>query len=289
MQILVNTLYAAALIILVAIGAQIVYSATRFFHFAHGAILPLAAYLTYSFSRLLGFPLAVSALLAIVLTGVVGAILELILFNPIRRRGASGLIMLLVSLGLYTVIINVLAAIFGDTILSFRTWPVQEGYSIWGARVTGLQITTLCIGFVGIVVTRLILHGTSIGIRIRALANDQSLARVVGIATRSTYSITMAWASCIGGIAGVLTAADLGATPHMGMRPLMYAVVAMIVGGNTLGGIVAGSLLLAGASQLSVVVLSARWQDAIVFLILIVFLCARPQGFVGKPLKRIAV
>jgi branched-chain amino acid transport system permease protein len=101
---------------------------------------------------------------------------------------------------------------------------------------------------------------------------------------------TFAIGSGLAATAGILVALDVNMRPTMGLNALMLAIVAVIIGGvGSIGGIVLGSLLLALVQQLAVWQLGSQWQDAVAFAILLVFLLARPQGFFGKPLRKVAI
>jgi len=122
---------------------------------------------------------------------------------------------------------------------------------------------------------------------VRAYADNSPYAEVVGIPRNRIITLVSVLSSSLAGIAGISLAADTGITPSMGMHPFMMGVVAMIVGGNRHAwGIAMGALLLAVAQNLGGWFLGAQWQDAVAFLILLVFLIFRPQGFVGMPLRK---
>jgi branched-subunit amino acid ABC-type transport system permease component len=94
--------------------------------------------------------------------------------------------------------------------------------------------------------------------------------------------------SAIAGLAAILAAFDTDLTPVMGFKALLGAVVAVIVGGRgSILGVLLGGLLVGMAQHLVVWKLPAQWQDTSVFVILVVFLLFRPQGFLGKPLHKI--
>lgn len=99
--------------------------------------------------------------------------------------------------------------------------------------------------------------------------------------------ISFAIGSALAGIAGILVALDVDMTLTMGMNMLLMGVVAMMIGGvGSFWGIVLGSLLLATAQNLAVWYISSQWMDASAFIILLIFLLFRPQGFMGKKVRK---
>ena len=101
---------------------------------------------------------------------------------------------------------------------------------------------------------------------------------------------TFAIGSALAGIAGILVALDVDMTPTMGMNALMMGVVVVIIGGvGSIPGIALGALLLGFAQHFGVWKISSQWQDTIAFVILILFLLFRPQGFLGKKVKKVSI
>jgi branched-chain amino acid transport system permease protein len=271
-QVLIYSILAASEITIVAIGFAIVFRTTRFFHFAHGVVFTAGAYFTFLFKTWLGFPLSISILLAL------------------RRKGASPLILLLASLGMYIVLQNVISMVFGDDTKTIRSGPVKEGLNVFGARITPIQILIICVSVVLVIAVALLLKKTKMGKAMRAVANDPQLASVSGIDSDRVILWTFAVGSALAGVAGILVALDVDMTPTMGMNALMMGVVAVIVGGvGSIPGVALGALLLGMAQHLGVWYISSKWQDAIAFIILAIFLLFRPQGFLGRRIKKATV
>lgn len=290
LQIIANGIIAAGVYILVALGFGLVYSATRFFHFAHGVVFTAGAYFTFLLKVWLGFPLSFSILLAIPLTTLLGCLMETFAYHPLRRKGASPLILLLASLGMYIVLQNVISMIFGDATKTIRSGPVKEGLNVFGARITPIQILIICVSIVLVVAVALLLKKTKMGKAMRAVANDPELASVSGIDSDRVILWTFAVGSALAGVAGILVALDVDMTPTMGMNALMMGVVAVIIGGvGSIPGVALGALLLGMAQHLGVWYISSKWQDAIAFIILAAFLLVRPQGFLGRRIKKATV
>lgn len=289
-QILGNGLSAGSAFALLALGFALIFQTTRFFHFAHGAVVTAGAYLTFLFAVILGWPLWVAAVLAIILAGVLGVLMELGVFRPMRKKGATPFVLLLASLGLFVVIQNVISMIFGDGVKTLRSGVVQEGIPILGARITPIQIWTIAIAVILFVAVSLFLSRTRMGKAMRAVANDPELAYVSGIGSDRIILCTFFIGSCLAAVAAILIALDVDMTPTMGMNALLMGVVAVIIGGvGSVPGAALGGLLLGLARSFGVWQINSAWQDAIAFGILLLFLLFRPQGFFGKPLRKAQV
>lgn len=287
LQLIANGVAIGAGYLIVALGFALIYKVARFFHFAHAIIFTSCPYFavwlrngTYSLG-------AYSFAAAVVLAAAMGCLMEVLVFAPLRRRGASPLVHLLASVGLYVVLQNALSLVAGDHTQSLRLQQIQPGHQVFGIVLTNAQITAIVAGGILLNLTAFITSRTQFGKQMRAVADDSELASVVGVHATSVRLLTFALGSALAGCAGIVVALDIDMTPTMGMDALLMALVAVIVGGvKNSWGIALGALFLALAQSLGVWKTDSRWQSLIAFVIMVVFLLVRPQGFLGKSLKR---
>lgn len=289
-QIIVNILISGSIFLLIALSFSLIYEVTRFFHFAHAVVFTSGAYFAFLFHILLGLPLFIAIPFAFMGACLIGCMMEWFVYKPLRKRGATSIILLLASLGLYIVLQNLISMIFGDDTKSIRTWPVVEGIEVYGARITEVQIIIIVSSIVLVALVAGFLSLAKTGKALRAVANNKELASISGINSDKIILISFALGSTLAGVAGILVALDVDMTPTMGMNALMMGVVAMIVGGvGSIWGITLGALLLALAQNLGVWYISSQWQDAIAFAILLIFLLFKPEGFFGKKVRKAEV
>ena len=286
-QVLVNAMVSAAGYLLVGIGFSLIYTTVRFFHFAHGMTLTLGAYTCFTLAVWVGLPLYAAFAGGIVASTLVGAGMECCVYRPLRQRQASPAVLLLASLGLYVALQAAVSLAYGPGTRTFRAGAIPEALDFFGGRVTVPQVALVITGALCCVVTWVLLRKTRLGAAIRAVACDAELAEVNGI-NRDRVSLTVFLVgSFLAGIAAVLLTYDSDMTPAMGFRVLLMGMVAVIVGGiGNVPGIALGAVLVGLSQHLSAWWISSQWQDALVFAILIAFLLLRPQGFLGRPLKR---
>ncbi len=285
-QLIANGIISGMIFALMALGFALIYGTTRFFHFAHGFVFTAGAYLTFFFKVWLGLSLLLSVLMAIVLSAAIGCLIETFIYCPLRHKGSSPLVLLLASLGIYIALQNIVSMVFGDGTKTIRSGMVEEGISVLGARITPIQITIIIVSLFLLLCCFFFLKYTKIGQAMRAVANDPELASVTGIETDRVILSTFALGSALAGIAGILVALDVDMTPTMGMNALLMGVVAVIIGGvGSIPGVALGALLLGMAQQFGIWKISSQWQDAIAFVILLIFLLFRPQGFLGKKVR----
>ena len=286
-QILMNGLISASSCLLMALGFALIYRTARFFHFAHGIVFAASAYSTFLLVAWLRLPLWFSLVLGVVAGTAVGVSSEICVYRPLRRRKASPLVLLLASLGLYVALQNVLSMVFGDRTRSLPLIWTSDTITLLGARVTYLHLATMCISVVVSLALAVLLKWTRLGQAVRAVSEDPGLANVAGIDADRITLLAFAMGSALAGIAGNLISLDVDMTPSMGLGPLMMGIVAGIVGGmRSVLGIALGALLLGMAQHLGVWKISSQWQDAIAFFVLLAFLLVRPEGVMGKRLRK---
>lgn len=289
-QLIVNGIIAAAIYALVGVGFGLIYNTGRFFHFAHGAVYAWGAYFCYAANIFWKWPLWLAVIVGVVGAAILGSLIELAVYRPLRRRKGTPLVLLLASLGLFVVFQNLISMIFGDDTKTLRTGEVVEGLPLFGARITPVQITIIAVSAVLILTTWAFLQRSRHGIAIRAVANDPELALISGLDPDRYLLVVFFIGSALAGAGAILISFDTDMVPLMGFNALLMAVVAVIVGGlGSVPGIAIGALLVGLAQNLGVWKLPTQWQDTIVFAILLVFLLFRPQGFLGRKVVKASV
>ena len=176
-QVFLNGLIAASVWGLIAIGFGIIFYSVRFFHFAHGAVFAAGAYFVLLFSDKLALPLFPSCILSILLSSLLGCSIYILIYRPLMRRNSSPTVLLLVSMGTYIVIQNIISLIFGDDVLSIRSATVTEGINLGVARITLLQAQNFVISVSLLIGSFLFLSKSKTGKAMRAVgAEPQHLA-----------------------------------------------------------------------------------------------------------------
>ncbi len=281
LQLLINGLVMGCAYALVALGFGLIYSTTRIFHFAHGAIYTLAAYVFYTLYLPLKLHVLLAALLTIGVAAVVGLLSDELIYRPLTDRGAF-ITPLLSSIGLYTLILNFITLIYGNEtkILNFDALTT---YRFFGVILTRLQIIILLTFACLLLFSFVILKHTKLGITVRATHDNPLLVSAVGMNIRQVRRVVFALGSGLAATSAILLSLDISIDPNIGMPAFLVAAVAVIIGGvEHYRGAVLGAILLGILQSIIVWKFSARWVDAIAFIILIVFLIYRPEGIYGR-------
>jgi branched-chain amino acid transport system permease protein len=280
-QFIANGLCKGAVYALVSLGFGLIYTTTGVFHIAHGAVYALAAYLLICGFTVLKLPLLLSILLSCVLTVIFGVLLEVTLYAPLRDRRSSSSVLMISSLGAYIVIINLLAVLFGNE-TKFLLEGVARTVTVGGAILTRLQVAQLAVALFLVTLYWLFLHKTALGRICRCVADDPVLSSVLGVRVDHARFAVFGLGSFLAAAGAILMALDIGVDPQVGFPIVLLAAVACVVGGlHRFVAPAMGGLLLGIIQGLVAWKVSAKWESAVTFAILLAFLLVRPQGLFG--------
>lgn len=281
LQFIINGLITGLLYSLLALGFALVYNTTHIFHIAAAGIYVFAAYMFWWLAVTCGLPVAVAVVLAIALTMGLSWLSEAVMYRPLRKKKSSLSVVMIASIGLMTVLVNVIAMLFGNETKVVEN-SILKTYSLGGVIITTPQLYQIVVSIVALVAFLVLLDLTRFGMKMRALSADETLYETLGYNKQRTFSGVFLLSGAFVGLACCLTVYDVGMDPHMGMTVLINAMVAMIIGGvGRFGTCVVGGVLLGVLQSLTVYCFASNWQNAVTFAVLLLFLFLRPQGIAG--------
>jgi branched-chain amino acid transport system permease protein len=249
-QLILNIAYSSVIILLTALSFNIIYSSGKFFNITFAVIITFGAYTTFCFSKQLGLAFYYAIPFSISLSILMSICLEKFIFNVIRKNGHS-FVLLITSLGIYIILQNTISLIWSDEPKSIRFSEVKTGHNVFGAYITDIQTGTIIIGLILVIVTLLFLKYSRIGLKIRAIASNDGLARIWGTDSNRVILWATIISSFLAAITGIMVAFDTYISPTMGFNLLLYGIVAMIIGGvGSTRGLICGALLLAVSQQM---------------------------------------
>jgi branched-chain amino acid transport system permease protein len=290
LQQLANGLFLGAVYALFAIGYTLVFGVLDILNLAHAAIFMAAAFTALAFAGA-GVPLPAAFVLAIGAAGLLGVLLDLVAFAPLRRRNAGTLVPLISSIGAAIVIQGVVRGIFGPDERRFGASLVPAATFHAGGLTFGtLDLTILIVSLGLMLLLSFVMRRTALGRNIRAVAEDRVAAALLGIDLERTIALTFFIASALGGAAGILVGLQYDSVSvDMGSRIELKGLAIIILGGmGSITGAVIGAFLLAVVETLSVAYISSSYRDAIAFGVMFLILVLRPTGLLGKRALRAA-
>jgi branched-chain amino acid transport system permease protein len=266
--------------VLIAIGFALVYGISRLPNFAHGALYILAGFLTWSFLLKLGLNYATSIILALIIVAGIGAAVYRFLLIRIRGMEASEIIASL-AIG-FAIMEGLRFAGFRGKTYTLPTF-LEGTITIADVPVDFQRLIIIGVGILLIVVLWLFTHYTKVGLALRAIAQDEHAALMLGIDSDLTALIALALGSFLAGLAAIVILPLGSITVGAGYNILINAIAVCIIGGlGSLGGAVLASFILGFAQSLTVHFVGAQWQMVVALLSIIIILIARPSGLLGR-------
>lgn len=289
-QQIANGLFQGAVYALFALGFTLVFGVLDILNLAHASVFMWAAMVAWFLVAEMGVPFFLALPAAIVFAGLMGWLLDLIAFRPLRRRGAPQLSALISSLGLVAVLEGAALGLLGPQTRRFPPDAYPNDTITLGPIVFSIiQPLNLLIAALMMVGLHLLVQRTSLGRQMRAVAESPRTAALLGINVDRVVAITFMLASALGGAAGVLFGVTFNAISfEMGARMELKGLAIIILGGmGSIPGSVVGGFLLGLIEVFSVAVLSSGLRDAVAFSVLFLILLIRPSGLFGRSSGRL--
>ena len=278
-----NGLQLGSIYALVALGYTMVYGIILLLNFAHGDIIMFGSYVAWIALVQLGLNPAIAVLLAIFGCVLLGVLIDKVAYAPLRE--APRLSILITAIGVSYLLENGVQLLLGADAKVVPSIIDLGTVQVFGSTLSGTALLTVAVTIVATVVLTVLVQKTRLGQAMRAVAEDMGAARLMGVNVNSTISFTFAVGSALAGIAAILyTMAYQQASPTMGVMLGTKAFVAAVLGGiGSIPGAVIGGLIV-GFSEVFVAAFGLSvWQDAVVFLLLILVLIVKPTGLLGRP------
>ncbi len=285
---LINGISLGSVYALIALGYTMVYGIAKMLNFAHGDVIMVGAFATYTVCSTFGLSPVLGVLVAVVLCTVLGMVIEKVAYKPLRKA-SSPLAVLITAIGVSYFLQNVALLIFGSNMKSFTSVVPLDSVKFFGGRITisGETIVTILVCIVIMAALMLFINKTKAGQAMLAVSEDKGAAQLMGINANATITLTFAIGSALAAVAGVLLcSAYPSLTPYTGSMPGIKAFVAAVFGGiGSIPGAFIGGILLGVIENLTKAYISAQLSDAIVFAVLIVVLLVKPTGLLGKNIQ----
>ena len=282
-QLILNGLIAGAIYSMVALGFNLIYGTAKFFDLGYGVLTAIGGYTVFYLSKTLGLDIYLSIIIGIFFTGLIGFLIEKIVYKKLRLKKASNMVFMIASLGVMTALQEIIEIIFSSQFQTFSDKIESRTFEIFGGVITNIQAIMFILSIIIMFTLAFVFKFTKFGKVIKAVSDDEEVSKIVGIDTNKVIGKVFFIGSAIAGLAGILVGFDTGIEPTMGFSLLLKGVIASIIGGvgNIYGGVL-GAFFLGLIENFGIWQISGEWKDAIAFTILIIFLLFRPHGFLGK-------
>jgi branched-chain amino acid transport system permease protein len=280
-QFLFSGLMTGSIYALIAVGFNIIFSATGAVNFAQGEFAMLGGMLAAALLGWTGLPLPAVFVLAVAAVTAVGALMERLTINPVR--GADVLTLIIITIGASIFLKGGVMVTLGKNAAGLPAFSGERPLRLLGATVSPQALWILGVALAVVALLHVFFERTALGKAMQAVAIDREAASLVGIRVGRMVLLAFVLAAGVGAVAGIiitpvtLTIYDAGTM--LGLKGFSAAVLGGL--GNTVGGIV-GGLALGLLESLGAGLVASQFKDAIAFFLLVVMLFVRPTGLLGR-------
>ncbi|MDD6197184.1 branched-chain amino acid ABC transporter permease [[Clostridium] aminophilum] len=284
---LINGISLGSVYAIIALGYTMVYGIAKMLNFAHGDIIMVGAFTTFTIVSTMGLSPVAGVLAAMAMCTVLGVVTERIAYKPLR--GASPLAVLITAIGVSYFLQNFALLVFGSNARQFTNIITLPPLVLADGQlsISSVTIVTILVSILIMLGLNAFINKTKLGQAMLAVSEDQGAATLMGIDVNKTISMTFAIGSALAAIAGVLLCSAYPAlTPYTGSMPGIKAFTAAVFGGiGSIPGAMIGGILLGVIENLTKAYISSQLSDAIVFSVLIIVLLVKPTGLLGRKIS----
>ncbi|MEZ5341647.1 MAG: hypothetical protein R2706_09395 [Acidimicrobiales bacterium] len=282
-----------------AIGLSIIFGTTGLTNFAHAEIIVFGMMSAYAFNVGLfvifpfmstwgtpfgsGVTLVLAALLAIVMGGLLGLVLDKFLFAPMRRLGIGLISQMIVTIGLSIAMRYLIKFAIGDSPYVYRQYVGQKNIDLWLVSVPMKDLVSIVICVAVLAAVGLMIQRTRMGKAMRAVADNRDLAESSGIDVERVIRLVWISGAALAALGGVMLGLSDQVYWLAGFRYLLPIFAGVTLGGlGTAYGALVGCLIVGIGIQVSTLVIAPELKNGAALLVMIVVLMVRPQGILGK-------
>ncbi len=284
---ILNSLFYAAVLFLIASGLSLIFGVMRIINLAHGSLYALGAYVTaWAVESAIGSvpALALFVLLPVgaIAVAVVGLAIEPILIRPLYKRPEE--YQLLITFALLMVLEDVMRFLFGGLPLSAGVVVDQMGSMVILDRIYPMyNFLVIAIGALAALGLWALVYRTKFGVILRATSQDMRMASALGLNIRRIYAQAFGIGCFMAGLGGAIVVPSQAAVLGMGIDNLILAFVVVVIGGlGSLKGAFIGALVVSFVRTF-MIQFYPEMELAVLYLIAAGVLLVRPTGLFGKP------
>ena len=283
---LLNSLFYASVLFLIAAGLSLIFGVMRIVNLAHGSLFAVGAYIAaWLVARAIGFGVPVIWLLLVIpvaalAVALIGIVIEPLLLRPFYRRAEE--YQLLVTFGLLLILEDLMRLVWGGLPLTADTvMDAMPVVHIGGLVYPGYNILVIAIGMAAAVALWLLIYETKFGVLLRATSQDRRMAAALGLNVGLVYVAAFAIGCFMAGLGGAIVVPSHAAVLGMGVEALVLAFVVVVVGGlGSLKGALVGALIVSFVRTAGIQFFP-EVELAVLYLIAAAVLIARPTGLFG--------
>ena len=274
---IITGLSIGSILLLVAMGLSIIYGSMGIINLAHGEFVMLGAYTAWLFQVHFGLGLLVSLVPIFFVVAAVGWIIERYVLSVLGNRPLDTI---LATWGVGIMLQQAVRLMVGSELRYVQLPPsLSDSMEVFGLTVSSYRVFLFVAAILLFALTWVLMNRTTIGMKLRAIIQDSSVAASFGINARLVYGLTFAYGAGLAGLAGALVSPLKSVSPDMGTGYVVDAFMVVVLGGvQSLLGTVASALILGELSGVIAFLQNDTVAKAIVLLAIVVLIRFRPEG-----------
>jgi branched-chain amino acid transport system permease protein len=283
-QQVINGLAMGCIYALVALGFVLIYKATEIINFGQGDLMMIGAFLAFTGVNLLHLPFFLSLIIALVLMGFLGKIIDRFVLRPLVGEPAF-------ALAMATIAIGILVRSLGGMVWGYDTYKFSAGITNVPVRlgpwaVSSVHLWIVAITLFLIVVLYFFFNRTKAGISMEAASQNQLAAYLMGIGVKKVFSNIWGISAMVAAVAGIFLTPIQFLNYNMGFIGLKAFPAAVLGGFGSIPGAIVGGIIIGVSESLAGIYLPRGFKEVFAWIILILVLMIRPEGLFGIHQKK---
>lgn len=279
-QQIVSGLAAGGLYALMTLGLVIIFRATRVANFGHGEMAMLSTFVAYFLFTTFHLPIAIAVIGAVLFAVAVGIGLERLAVRPLLKGPMASVLMS--TLAIYIIVHESAFHIWGGDLYVFPPFFSEKPVQLFNLIISQEHIGIISVSFGLMLALYFLFQHTKVGLAMRAMAQDRTVAVLLGIRLRRMYAATWALGSGLGAVTGILFAPVISLYVDYMEVFIIKAFIVMVLGGlDSFAGVVIAGLSLGVMENIIAGYVSSEFRDALSLILVILVMLVRPSGLLG--------
>jgi urea transport system permease protein len=274
---IVTGLSIGSILLLIAMGLSIIYGSMGIINLAHGEFVMLGAYTAWMFQTYMGLSLLESLVPIFLVVAIIGWIIERYILSLLNNRPLDTI---LATWGVGIMLQQGVRLLVGSELRYVQLPPaLSSSMTILGVSVSSYRVFLFIVAIALFALTWMLMNRTTVGMKLRAIIQDRTIAASFGINGRRVFSLTFAYGAGLAGLAGALVSPLKSVSPEMGTGYVVDAFMVVVLGGvQSLAGTVASAFILGELSGGIAYLQNDTVAKALVLLAIVVLIRFRPEG-----------
>ncbi|MDR0876351.1 MAG: branched-chain amino acid ABC transporter permease [Clostridiales Family XIII bacterium] len=280
-QAIINGILIGGLYAIIGVGMSIIFGIVKLTNLAHGEFVVLAAYFSLAISAATGLNPGLSLILVGPIMFFIGFAIQNLIVNRLMPRGAEA--PLLVMFGMSIIIQNVILQVFSADPQHLTNPLDTSNFALGNAVVPTTFLIDCVIGVCVILALNVFMKHTYVGMAVRAVSDDTTAAKIMGINVNLIYGVAMGIAMVTSAVAGVLVGQTYNFYPTTGSQYLIISFGIVVIGGmGSIKGTLVAGLIFGLAQLLGGFLFGTTLQLLAGYIIILIMLAVKPQGLFAK-------